>query len=155
MIHQLKYFNIHHVKKWSLIEFNLISSTNSMVFQPFSFRNQNTFPRPMAAWWRLFACLLIGPSTRCSLQYKYLQTFATITHNQTRQLAQTESNCYGQRQRKTNSAMIVVSFLSWTFSVSKNIVKNMSNKWTHNWFFFKTLNLFQKANYVVVRVCWQ
>ena len=49
MIHQLKYFNIHHVKKWSLIEFILIVSTNSVVFQPFSFRNQKFVPWPMAA----------------------------------------------------------------------------------------------------------
>jgi hypothetical protein len=53
----LKYFHSHHIKKWSLIEFNLIVSTNSTVFQPFSFRNQKFFLRPMAARPQLFSCL--------------------------------------------------------------------------------------------------
>jgi hypothetical protein len=45
-------------KKWSFIEFKLIISRNSTVFQPLSFRNLKIFPRPMVAWSCLFACLL-------------------------------------------------------------------------------------------------
>ena len=95
------------------------------------------------------------PSTRCSLQYRYLQTFATITHNQTRQWAQSESNCYGPRQNKTNSAIIGVSFLSWTFSVSKNIVENISNKWKNNLVCFKRSKLISKGQVCGFQGCWQ
>ena len=44
-------------KKWLFIEFKLIVSTNSTVFQPLPFRNLKIFLQPMVAWLRLFACL--------------------------------------------------------------------------------------------------
>ena len=44
-------------KKLSFVEFMLIASTNSTVFQPLSFRNLKIFPQPMVTWSQLFACL--------------------------------------------------------------------------------------------------
>jgi hypothetical protein len=44
-------------KKCLFVEFKLIVSVNSPVFQPLFFGKLKIFPRPMVVWPRLFACL--------------------------------------------------------------------------------------------------